>query len=131
MKKQRPYIRKTDLLMVFSVLAVSAAGFITLALSHSRESTASIAEIRVNTEVIETIDLTKAEKPYEITVEGNIPVTLEISREGVRFVSSACPDKLCIHSGLIEANESAACLPAGVSVAVKGEGEPEVDGVVG
>lgn len=116
--------------MVLLVLLVTAAGVLLIALRHSG-SNAATAEIRVNTRIMKTLDLSEVSEPYEISVEGNFPVVLEVSKEGVRFVSSQCPDKLCVHSGLIEANESAACLPAGVSVTVKGEGEPQVDGVVG
>lgn len=130
MKKQRPYIRKADLLAVLLVLIVTAAGVLIITLRHTGSSAAT-AEIRVNTTLTKSIDLTKVEESYEIKVEGNLPVTLEISRDGVRFISSECPDKLCIHSGLIAANESAACLPAGVSVTVKGTGDSEVDGIVG
>lgn len=127
----RAYFKKTDLMVVVLVLLVSALSATFLILNHTDNSKPEAAEIRVNTKLINTINLSQVSEPYTITVEGNLPVTLEISKDGVRFTESPCTDKLCVHSGLIESNESAACLPAGVSVTVKGEKTPEVDAVVG
>lgn len=131
LNKSRPYIKKADLLLVLLVLLVSAAGIAFIVLNHTDNSAPENAEIKVNTELIQTVNLTEVSGPYELKVEGKLTVTLEVSREGVRFIESECPDKLCIHSGLIEAGGSAACLPAGVSVTVKGAQSHEIDGVVG
>lgn len=130
MKKVRPYFRKSDLFIIALVLLVSAAGFFML-FSHFSTENAKVAEIRVNTKLVDTIVLSDITTPYTKTIEGNFPVTLELSSDGVRFIDSECPDKLCIHSGLIKANQSAACLPAGVSVTVKGFENSEIDGIAG
>lgn len=131
MKEKRPYFKISDLIIIMLVIIFSVTGFVLLALKRGTSSVPCKAEIRVNTRLIKTIDLKDVSEPYTLTVEGNFPVELEVSKEGVRFCDSQCPDKLCIHSGLIKSNSSAACLPAGVSVTVKGEGIPEVDGIVG
>ncbi|MBR3988439.1 MAG: NusG domain II-containing protein [Clostridia bacterium] len=131
MKVFRPYFRKADLIIVLLVIITAVTGFAFLCLKESGNDTPASLEIRVNTKLIKEINLKSISAPYEIEVQGNFPVTLEISSEGVRFISSDCPDKLCIHQGIIKANESAACLPAGVSVTVKGQGEPYIDGIVG
>ena len=48
---------------------------------------------------------------------------IEITREGARFLSADCPDKLCVKSGLLNrAGESAVCLPNRVSVRITGNG---------
>lgn len=131
MKTSRPYFKKSDLIIALLVVITAVTGFVFLYLRHGTDNTPAYAQIRVNTKLYEEIDLTAVDAPYELIIEGNIPVTLEVRSEGVRFVSSDCPDKLCIHQGLIKANESAACLPAGVSVTVKGQQKAEVDGIVG
>ena len=130
-KMKRPYFKKTDLLPICVVLIVAAAGAIFLISRELNEDVAETAEIRVNSDIIRTIDLKNITEAYEIEVNGNLNVTLGISRDGVRFINSECKDKLCVHSGLIEAHESAACLPAGVSVTVKGGNAPDIDGIVG
>ena len=129
MNKSRKYFKKSDLLLIALVLIVSAAGFFMLSLKGSEKSPKT-AEIRVNGTLFETVDLEEISTPFTLTVEGNFPVTLELSSDGVRFLSSECPDSLCIHSGLITSGGSAACLPAGVSVSVSADSS-QVDAVVG
>ncbi len=131
MKKNRPYFRKTDILIILLVLLISAGGIVHLVLSHYKKEAPSIAEIRINARLEKEIHLASVSEPYEIIVEGKIPVTLKVSKDGVQFIKSDCADGLCLHSGLIEANESAACLPAGVSVTVRSEGKTDIDAVVG
>ena len=131
MKKKRPYFKLTDLIIILIVLVVSVSGFVFIYFKTTGNNSPAVAEIKVKSKLVKTIELTTVEAPYEITIEGNFPVTLEVSSEGVRFISSQCSDGLCIHSGLIEANESAACLPAGVSVKVTAQTESEIDGIVG
>ena len=58
-----------------------------------------------------------------------MPVTLEVADGAVRFVASECPNHLCIHTGgLQQVGASAACVPAGITVRVTGQGE-EVDAI--
>lgn len=128
---KRPYFKKADLLPIFVVILVATIGVVFLIYNELRHDTPEIAEIRVNSEIIRTIDLKNVAEPYEISLEGNLKVTLEVSRDGVRFTDSQCKDKLCVHSGLIKAHESAACLPAGISVTVKGNTSSGIDGIVG
>ena len=130
MSKSRPYIKKADLILAVLILAAAAAGLAFMILRASTDAPKS-AQIKVNTELYKTVNLSEVEEPYELKIEGKLTVTLEISKDGVRFIDSECPDKLCVHSGLIGSNGSAACLPAGVSVAVKGEEGTGVDSVVG
>ena len=127
--KSRPYFRVPDLIIIAIVILTTLGGFFILGFK-AKGTTPEYAYIRVNSEITDTIDLRNVSESYPLTVEGNFPVTLEVSKEGVRFVDSQCKDKLCIHSGLLSSGESAACLPAGVSVSVSGS-EPEIDAIVG
>lgn len=66
-----------------------------------------------------------------LTVEGKNGIVLSIEIDGgrVRVAHSDCPDQVCVHSGWLSKNgQTAACVPAGVSVRVIG-GISEVDGV--
>lgn len=127
--KSRPYFRIPDLLIVALVILSTFLGFFMLG-SKIKNTTPEYAYIRVNAKITDTINLTNVEESYTVSVEGNLPVTLEISHEGVRFIHSECNDKLCIHSGLLTSGESAACLPAGVSVSVSGASS-DTDAIVG
>lgn len=127
---KRHYFKKADISILVLVLLVAVLGFFIIFLSSAGQAP-TCAEIRVNAKLVETVDLTKVIEPYEITVNGSLPVTLRISKEGVEFLESECTDKLCIHWGLIGAGESAACLPAGVSVSVKNSTPAEIDALAG
>lgn len=57
-------------------------------------------------------------------------VVIAVENGRARFVSSDCPDHVCVNSGwLSQAGQSAACLPAGVVLRITGDGG--VDAVTG
>ncbi len=66
-----------------------------------------------------------------VTVNGNsgIVLTVEICDGRVRVAHSDCPDQVCVQCGWLSQNgQTAACVPAGVSVRVQGDSQ-SVDGV--
>ena len=127
--KSRPLFKITDLLIAALVILTAVAGFYILG-TKARNTQPEYAYIRVNTQLTDTIDLSKVAESYTLTIDGNFPVTLQVSKNGIRFTDSQCKDKLCIHSGLLSSGESAACLPAGVSVSVSGK-TVDLDAIVG
>jgi hypothetical protein len=64
--------------------------------------------------------LVSLDRDREVTVQGPLgPSVLQIKGGKVRFVSSPCRNKLCIHSGwLSRGGEFAACLPNRISIVV-------------
>jgi hypothetical protein len=60
------------------------------------------------------------DRDRELTVTGPLgPSVLQIKDGKVRFVSSPCRNKLCVHSGwLSRGGEFAACLPNHISIVV-------------
>lgn len=55
-------------------------------------------------------------------------VTLRVENGKIRFLESDCPDRVCVNSGwLSRAGQTAACLPAGITVRVTGDAG--VDGI--
>lgn len=71
----------------------------------------------------QTYALTQA-RTLSLQGENGITVTVEIRNGAVWFVQSECPDRVCVHSGkLSKAGQSAACVPAGITVRVLGEGQ--------
>ena len=80
----------------------------------------NIAEIRVDNEVVQTLDLSKNTK---ITVQGknNITLVIIIHNNSVYVESSECPDKICVNKGRISKEyETIVCLPARTIIEVKG-----------
>lgn len=115
--------------MIGIILIAVTAGF-SLMFFKTAGKSPEYAYIRVNNQLINTISLDDINPPYEIEIEGKFKVKLKVSSQGVEFTKSHCEDQLCIHSGLITAGESAACLPAGVSVTVSGKNNT-VDAIAG
>ena len=66
-----------------------------------------------------------------IEQDGEVYRRVELDKDGAHFVSSPCPDKICVNKGIIKrAGESAVCLPQRVSVRIEG-GDSEIDSVTG
>lgn len=63
------------------------------------------------------------DRERELTVAGpRGPSRIAVRPGGIRFLSSPCQGKHCIHSGWLEdAGDFAACLPNGVSVTLIGD----------
>lgn len=69
------------------------------------------------------------ETAFTVDGKNGIVLSIEIDDGRVRVAHSGCPDQVCVHSGwLSQSGQTAACVPAGVSVRVIG-GSPKVDGV--
>lgn len=120
-------IKKTDLIIIFCCLLAGAALICVFAFSGGK-SREAVVEYRGETVCV--IDLDKVAGEYTFTVNGDLEVVIGVSPEGIRFVSSECPGKLCVRSGAINRKgQVSVCLPAGVSVRIRGsEG---YDGVTG
>ena len=119
--------KKADLFIALAVLLIGAAALIFISLSQGGGRTA-VVEYRGET--VRVIDLDGVTEGYTFTVSGDLEVVIEVSPQGIRFLSSPCPDKRCVEFGLLnKKGQVAVCMPAGVSVRITGEGE--YDGVTG
>ena len=57
---------------------------------------------------------------YAFAGKDGLTVQLAVEEGRIRFLSSGCPDKVCVRSGwLSRTGQTAACLPAGVVVRVQ------------
>ena len=92
------------------------------------DSVARVAEIYLDGERIETLDLNKDQK---VSIDGNYHNMVTVSGGKVAITASDCPGEDCVHSGAITApGRSIVCLPNGVEVRVVGQ-SADVDFVVG
>lgn len=100
---------KKDLLLVAIILAIAAAGFIVTNQIHNKP--ASRLEITVDGKLIQTLNL---QRDIQLTIEGYRGGTNHlIIKDGLAQVDAAsCPDKVCIHQGLVSLNgQMIVCLP--------------------
>ena len=117
-------LRYGDFIVVGAVLFISITLFVFSFLSTDERLT---AEISLDGETVRQVSLYGLTESEIINV-GGCEILLE--RNGVTFVSSPCPDKLCIKSGKLKrAGDTMACLPERVSVVLRSEKGDTVDGV--
>ncbi len=65
------------------------------------------------------INLQKIESPYTLDLDDEYNVSLLLEQDGVSFIHSDCPDKICIKTGKIsKPYQTAVCLPAKVCVKI-------------
>ena len=109
---------------ILLVAALISAAFLLL-----RPKGGTKAEIWLDGELIQTIDLDTLTEPVEIPVgEGNM---VQAERGRVRMLSADCPDKLCVHMGWSDSPaKPIVCLPNRVTVVITG-GSDEKDAVIG
>lgn len=106
---------RTDLIIIISVLALSLLLFVPSLFGNNR----LVAQIIVDGELAEEIDLDKVDKAYTLSPKDGTVITVENGR--IRFSDACCKDELCIGSGWLSAKgQTAACLPERVVVTIKG-----------
>ena len=72
-----------------------------------------IATITVGEETVRTLDLTTApDQEFSILDETGLEITFQVQDHAIRFLSSDCPDKVCVNTGFLREDlQVATCLP--------------------
>lgn len=115
----KPSIRKTDILLILALLALSvclrAAGL------SSRGTSASQVTISVDGQREATLDLSR-DAEYTVSGYGG-GVNHVVIQDGEVWVDEAsCPDKLCVRQGRVrDSGQMIICLPNRVVVEITGE----------
>lgn len=104
------FFRKSDLIVIFALLAVAAAAL--LIFLRSTAVTPAKAEIYYDSKLVKTVVLIDP-KPGRFTLPQNENVVFEVYEDGsICFFDSDCPDKICVNTGrLSKIGETAACIP--------------------
>ena len=109
----------TTVIIIVAIVLIFGAVFYLPKLLKIPGSTALITNDGV---VIKTIDLTIIES-YSYTIYDSNDVEkccIEVNDGKIRFLSSTCPDQICVHAGWLEhEDEFAACLPNNVIITIK------------
>ena len=125
------FFKKTDIIIILSIIAVSTA--VLLAYNSMFSGRPAKAEIYYYSKLVMTVDLTKGkERTFSVPQEKD--VVFRIDKEGnIGFVKSDCPDKICIHAGMLHTvGQSAACLPNGLVLKIvpaNGRSEDDLDAI--
>ncbi len=122
---KRPLFHRRDVWLLAGLLLLALLGFLLFGRGARGDVSARIA---VDGQVVRTVDLTK---DSDFALEQNPHIRFSVREGAIAFVSSDCPDRLCVHSGyLSRPGQMAACLPRRVSLTVIGTDDSDgVDGV--
>ena len=90
----------------------------------------TVAEITVDGQVVERIDLSRVTEGYSFTVEGQWGSnTVEVEPGRIRVSAADCPDQVCVRQGWVSDSASPiVCLPHRLVIQLTG-GESGVDAV--
>lgn len=111
-------LKGADLALLLLLLALS---FLPLLLTGARQE-GSCADITLQGKLQRRVVLTghRGTERFQVETEKGRNI-IEVRDESIAIVEADCPDKLCVKAGsLTKAGETAACLPHGLLVEVKG-----------
>lgn len=117
---RRRRIKRFDLFVAGLVLLTATGLGLWAVAGPDREGDVLRAEIYVHGVLVDTLVLDGRERA--ISPPGLPSVVVETYADhSVAFVSSDCPDKVCVHAGhMHRAGDTAACLPNGVLLKLAG-----------
>ena len=126
---QRPWINGADLVLIGLLLGASVAGWF-WGSRRGEDPDAWQCRIRVFAKP-------PSERLLTVIPEGSQQVrgllgtsTLEWDRLGrVRFVSSPCPNQVCVHTGWTAAPQTVVCVPNGILVEFPARSSERLDGI--
>ncbi len=125
---QHKRMRKGDLIVAAAVLLL--AGILTLFLLPRQEQVLSV-QVLQDGKALFSCPLEDLHESTLYTVEGEYPLVLEMSKDGVRVAETACPGQDCLHTGTVShSGGRIICLPNRLIVTLQGA-DPGYDAVTG
>lgn len=121
---------KRDIILVLSMVIIAAAAFLIINFAVKKDG--SYAVIKVDGNVIKTLDLNSWETTIEVNgYQGGVNKVV-INDGKVSMTEADCPDELCVKTGKISrVGETIVCLPHRVVVEIKGsQDDDSIDSVV-
>ena len=121
---------KRDIILVLSMVIIAAAAFLIINFAVKKDG--SYAVIKVDGNVIKTLDLNSGETTIEVNgYQGGVNKVV-INDGKVSMTEADCPDELCVKTGKISrVGETIVCPPDRVVVEIKGsQDDDSIDSVV-
>ena len=113
-------MRKTRFWILLIVLLLAICIFAAVMQFTKRES--GTAEIWLDGELLQTIDLTAVKEPYTFEVVGKRCTNLvEVEQGRIRVKEADCPDQVCVRqSWIADSATPVVCLPNGLVIEITG-----------
>lgn len=116
---------KNDMIVIIAVSLVS----VILLIPHFVKSDQLVAEINVNGETVETIELDKVNGVRDLKLGCSPEITVRIEKGRICVKDAQCKDKLCQKCGWLDSSgDAAVCLPAKAVISVKGGSKKSNEG---
>lgn len=126
---ERKWFRPADLILLAAAAAVCLA---LLLWQHGADDTDCTAVIEQDGQELRRISLSALTQEERIDLGGDCHVVLLAEPGAISFLSSDCPDQICVRTGkLTKPGQAAVCLPARISVRLEGESEGGADAMTG
>jgi len=115
-------VTKRDIILIITLLVIALTSFAAINL-WGKEQQVTTAEISLNGELIQQIDLQSLTELKEFSVQGPLGSSVIQVRHGeARILSSPCPDKICVKMGWVKLpGQSAICMPNRILVHIVSE----------
>lgn len=115
------------IILIFLVIALS----IVVCNNLSEDEQLEIV-VKKDSEIVDIISFEEVDSPFEVCIDDSFDMIILAETDGVSVISSECDDKVCVNTGKItKQGQSIVCLPAHVSVELRGNSDSQLDGVVG
>ncbi len=115
-------LKKTSTwIIIFSILAaLGAASFFFL---KNAGHAGTVAEIYIDGELYDSIDLSAVAAPYTFTIETERGEnTVEVKNGSIAVTEADCPDQICVHQGFIHDDAiPIVCMPHRLVIQIAGE----------
>ena len=124
---QLVFFKKPDLLVYALVLVVLVCSFFLWGRVQGKAGGSLVVSVNGTEKTTLPLDT-----DTEVLIEGFAGLNCKVCvANGAAYVTEAdCPDKLCAkHSPISRTGESIVCLPARITVTIRGADTPKVDGV--
>ena len=126
---ERKWFRPADLILLAAAAAVC---LVLLLWQHSAGNADCTAVIEQDGQELRRISLSALTQEERIDLGGDCHVVLLAEPGAISFLSSDCPDQICVRTGkLTKPGQAAVCLPARISVRLEGENEGGADAMTG
>jgi len=118
MSKRRLF-GKYDLFILGALIILPVIIIIGYSSGYLNGKKGAVCEIKINGKIAHIINLSEQEHEFELPE--NPHIKFKIKDNAVAFISSDCPDKICVNTGWLRyAGQSAACMPNRVSIHISG-----------
>lgn len=117
---KRKFFSKKDIGAVSALIIISIILFF---IFYSNTDEGSSLRILYNNDTLAVLPL---DRDCTYTPETNSHIIIEIKDKKARFVTSNCPDKVCVNTGwLTSPGQSAVCLPNRLSIVIEGSNDTD------